>query len=267
MKKITIIKPVRSLHQNQHAEAIGRGFGNIGVKTLITSNPNNITTKHVAIWGWRLGKELREKGYEVLVMERGYIGDRFKYTSLGWNGLNGHASFPEYPDDGGERFKKQGGIIKPWNKSGDYALILGQVKNDASLQGRDIASWYQNVAEKIKKIDIPVFFRPHPEAQRRGGYLSVDGIANLNGTLEKDMERAKFTVAYNSNSCVDSILNGIPCYAGDPGTMAYDLCMDSLYECYYPKREEKLYQIAWTQWTLNEIATGKPLEKLCEHLL
>lgn len=219
----------------------------------------------VACWGWRKGQKLYAKGCDVIVMERGYIGDRFKYTSLGWNGLNNYAKFPDYPDDGGLRFKLHGGVIKPWKKDGDYILILGQVRGDASLKGQDISGWYKDIAEKAKSLyGIPVYFRPHPESVKKGGYSRIDGIKNIEGSLNEAMSGALLTIAYNSNSCLDSILAGVPCYAGDKGTMAWDLCMKSLDELYYPEREEVVHKIAWKQFTIDEIMDGWPLKRLLE---
>jgi len=73
-------------------------------------------------------------GRDVLVMERGYIGDRTHWTSLGWNGLNGRARVPLAPADGGARFERNySRLMHPYNPAGHYALIIGQVPGDASL--------------------------------------------------------------------------------------------------------------------------------------
>lgn len=250
-------------HQIKSAKALKAGLSLHGVNSRIISSSLMVRSKTVACWGWRKGKQLRDSGKNVLVMERSYIGDRFHYYSLGWNGLNGHATFPEYPDDGGERFRSQGGIIKPWKKDGKYVLILGQVKKDASLQGMDIKDWYLEIAEKAKVHGLPVYFRPHPDAWRRGGYENI-GIPELKGTLDDALSGSKFTIAFNSNSCLDSILAGVPCYAGDKGTMAYDLCMKDIGEIIYPDRESLVHKIAFTQWTLDEIASGLPIKGLIE---
>lgn len=251
---------------SDHRALLAMGLRNNGVECVEiigTIPPPNCKT--VACWGWKRGKALRDKGYNVLIMERGYIGDRFKYTSLGWNGLNNYATFPSYPDDGGERFNKHGGIIKPWKRHGEYILILGQVRGDASLKDYDVSRWYGEIAIKAKEIyNLPVYFRPHPESVRRGGYFSVNGIENMGGSLQEAMSGALFTIAYNSNSCLDSILSGVPCFAGDRGTMAWELCMPKINELIYPERERIAHSIAWTQWTQEEISSGFALKGLFE---
>lgn len=220
--------------------------------------------KHVVCWGWRrqVAQALRKQKKEVLVIELGYIGDRKTHISLGWNGLNGRAEFPQYPSDDGKRFADHGGDIKPWKKGGDYILILGQVKGDASLRGQDIMPWYLSCAQQAKKIyGLPVYYRPHPESVRRRGYEFVHGLENIGGSLSEAIDGALFTIAYNSNSCLDSVLAGTPCYAGDSGTMAYDLCMKSMDTIVRPEREKVVFDIAWKQWTLDELRGGLPIQK------
>lgn len=222
-------------------------------------------TDIVVCWGWKrqIAERFKLLKKQVLVIELGYIGDRTKNISIGWNGLNGYAAFPEYPSDNGERFYSMGGKLKSWKTGGDYILILGQVKGDASLKGKDISSWYRDCAKKAKEVyGLPVYFRPHPESRRRRGYESIKGIENIGGSLEDALSGALFTIAYNSNSCLDSILAGVPCYAGDRGTVAWELCMSNLAELYYPERENVVYQIAWKQWTLDEIKSGLPFYEL-----
>lgn len=213
-----------------------------------------------AVWGWRARTRNLVKHSDVLVFELGYIGSRSQHISLGWNGLNGHAEHAEYPDDGGVRFREHGGYVKPWKEGGDYILILGQVVRDASLIGFPGESWYAEIAKRAReRYGKPVYFRPHPNVIKRGGYAKVDGLKNLDGTLDEALEGALFTIAYNSNSCLDSIMSGVPCYAGNKGTMAWDLCSHDINEIVRPDREKRLHQIAWTQWTREEIAEGTPV--------
>lgn len=257
----TIIASLRAKHQLDHQDALAEGLSKFGVKAKRAHSFSQVDTKYVACWGWRKGKELRERGYDVLVIERGYIGNRFLYTSLGWNGLNGHAEFPEYPDDGGERFRAHDIKIKPWKRGGEYALILGQVPNDASLKGMDMIPWYEDMAREITLThDIPVHFRPHPDVKRKGIKQTVKGTMPSIGTLEEALSDAAFTVCYNSNSSVDSVLSGVPCVVGDKGSMAYEMCGKSINEIIYPNREKWAHKLAQTQWTIDEIKSGEALK-------
>lgn len=245
---------------------LGEGLSKNGIKVEYLPFRKTSEKKCVALWGWKPRSQFhRNMRKEVLCMERGYIGDRYYYTSLGWNGLNNYAEFPEYEDDGGQRFAEHGGVLKPWKKDGDYALILGQVYGDSSLRGENVKGWYENIAKEIKQFyNIPVYFRPHP--LDKGMHQSIQNAPNLDGSLEESLSKALFTVAWNSNSCLDSIMAGIPCYAGDKGTMAWDLCMKSIDNLYYPEREAVCHRIAFTQWSPDEIESGTATRKLADRV-
>jgi len=260
---VSIVSSLRAKHQLEHQKVLAEGLKVLGIQPLLCFFVERVTTPIVACWGWRNGIILRERGHDVIIMERGYIADRFAYTSLAWNGLNGHADFPDYPDDGGERFRSMGVEIKPWKTGGDYALILGQVPGDASLQGLDLMPWYEDVAEQIDiKHGLPVHFRPHPDVMSKGIMQNVQGTVPSQGTLQEALSGAAFTVCFNSNSSVDSVLAGVPCIVGDRGSMAYDMCGKSVKEIIRPDRTDWAHQLAWKQWSLDEIKSGEALKCL-----
>lgn len=256
----TVIASQRAQHQLSHQRALCEGLAAHGIETKTSFSENSVDTQKVACWGWRRGKILRERGHDVLIMERGYIGDRFHYTSLAWNGLNGHATFPDYPVDNGERFALHGGVLKPWNKGGEYALILGQVPGDASLKGRDLVPWYSEMAIQIQQLTgLGVLFRPHPDLKKKGMVQNVRNTSPSTGTLQEALEGAAFSVCFNSNAAVDSILAGVPCVAGDKGTMAWDMCSPSIIDIRRPEREAWAHKLAFTQWSMEEIRSGEAL--------
>lgn len=264
--EITIVRRVSTKSQNDHCEAMCEGLKTIGIpfvynKTL--SMP--IKTKKLSMWGWKVGSELRAKGHDILVMEHAYIGDRKHYTSLGWNGLNGHAQFPEYPDDGGKRFQEIGGVINPWRENPNgYVLILGQLKGDASLYGFDAETGYNKWVRELLKRGERVLFRHHPESIKHKRQWDIKGAEISQGSLQEALDGCKYAIVYNSNSAVDAILNGTPCVAMDKGSMVYELCGKGIGDIIRPDREKVLNQVAHSQWTLSEIATGEPLKKLFE---
>lgn len=246
-----------STHQSEHAQALEQGLRAIGIQPHIGS-PDYADV--VACWGWRVGKRLSEAGATVLVLERGYLGDRFRWTSIGWDGLNGRAYFPPAPDDGGARFVEYfGNLVKPWRSGGEYSLLIGQVPGDAALGGLDLRSWYAEQAQALRaRFDLPVVFRPHPLANKRGGPPQrVSGTQLHEGALADALERAAVVVTFNSNTAVESVLAGVPTIACDRGSMAWPMCSHSIAdELVQPDRARWCAELAWKQWTLAEIANG-----------
>lgn len=253
-------------HQIVHANALVEGMRTVGLSANVALVSQKLPTKYVACWGWRLGKRLRNAGHEVLVMERGYLGDRFSYTSLGWNGLNGYADFPKYEYDNGVRFESLGARLLPWKTEGDYILILGQVPRDASLRGVDLNPFYETWAAQAEAYyGKPVVFRPHPDVVRRGGRPPEIPLCTAE-TLEEALNGAFLCLNYNSNSGVDAVLAGVPTVTFDRGSMAWGVCGRSIEQALTPYREFWAHNLAFTQWTIDEIKSGLPLEKFAQQI-
>lgn len=249
----------RNGSMNERAMAMAAGLERHGYDAVIVpkgSMPPD-GSPFIVCWGWREGRRLRDAGYNVLVMERGYIGDRFHWTSLGWNGLNGRSTW-NAPADNGERFSKHHGhLLKPWRKKDGYALIMGQVRGDAALSDVVIDHWYLKIAAEMQRAGYRVKFRPHPEAIRRGIAGDVLASVRLNGTLEEALDGASCVVTYNSNTGVDAALAGVPVIAIDEGSMAWPVAAHGTQlQLVTPDRDDWCNRMAWRQWTPDEIASG-----------
>jgi hypothetical protein len=205
---------------------------------------------------------LRIKRYfsgPILVMERGYFGDRFEWTSLGWDGLNGRARFTVVDDQ--SRFEKNfEQLLKPWRQTSGYALIIGQVVGDAALLGVDIHAWYRKIGVSLWKQGWDVKFRQHPVEVDRGVAMPhVSFAQTLSGSLTEALAGAGLVVTYNSNTGVDAILAGVPVHAEDAGSMVFELASHDL-QVVKPGRETRLHEIAWMQHSMQEIQSGAAWE-------
>lgn len=269
MDRLTIVAGP-SRHQQEHADALAAGCAALGVATTrALSSLQALDTRAVACWGWHTGRRLQAHGHSVLVMERGYLGDRFAWSSLAWGGLNGRGRAPVIDDDG-ERFRAHHGALwRSWRGgSGRYVLIVGQVPGDASLGGRDLYGdlWYAQQARAAARYGVPVYFRPHPLGAARGAPQQILGADTLNGSLAEALAGAALVVTYNSNTGVESLLAGIPTVVADPGGMGWPIALHALpatLDVSEPEgRAAWAYALAWRQWTLAEIAGGEALRRL-----
>lgn len=240
-----------------HTHAFADGLRRHGVTVdFYTATPAK--ADFAVVWGWRKGLAVKRAfpDMPVCVLERGYIGDRFYWTSIGWNGLNGRAEWNDAADNG-ERFaNRYGGFVKEWrNKPNGYVLLIGQVEGDAALYGVNINQWYEKTNATLIKAGHDVIFRAHPVAIGRG-HSSL--FPSMNGPLEAAFTGAKAVVTFNSNTGVEAVLNGIPTYAADIGAMAYDVTSHDLSALdYMPDRSEWFRQMAWRQWSIDEITNGE----------
>lgn len=263
-RKLTIaIIATSSGYQQEHAEAFAAGLRANGDEPLLT-RVGYANCDAVVCWGWRRGRNVNAQGKDALILERGYLGDRSKWTSMGWNGLNGRADFrlPAVCDP--SRFERLfGHTMKPWKNGGDYVLIMGQKPGDMSLGGLCLTPWYKETAQALREIHgLPVFLRPHPVALKQGKWVSPPGVEIMDGTLEDALEGAALCVTWNSNSATEAVMAGVPTIVMDIGAPAYPVTGHKLTEIVRPDRRIWAERLAWCQWSLDEIATGEPWARL-----
>ncbi len=221
----------------------------------------------LVLWGTRRRDViLRQKAYggEVCVLERGYLSDRFAWTSVSFGGgLNGHGVFRVPDGVGMARFDRLGVKMTPWAspRPDGYALIMGQVPGDMSIRHVDIGEWYGEVARGLVAAGwSDIRFRPHPGALRFAPgtfpYREVS-VPTIAGTLDDALAGAALVVTFNSNSGVDAAIAGRPVIAMDRGSMAWEVAGHALDEIVTPDRTAWAARLAWCQWSKAEIASGE----------
>lgn len=256
-------------HQQGWATALRHGLERHAVAAEILPPGHPVpAVDFVACWSWRNGKPHHEAGRRVLLMERGYVGDRFEWTSLAWDGLNGRGKAPPVTDCGDRWRKHFAGLVKPWKEDGDCVVVMGQVPGDMSIAGVDIDAWYVAALAAAARFGLPVFFRPHPVAMERGHTkMPAKGTAILRGDLAGALKQARYVLSYNSNSATDAVLAGVPTIVCDEGAMAWPVAGHGLEaEPPEPDRTSWCISIAWRQWLLEEIASGEAWDYLKQGL-
>ena len=206
-------------------------------------------------WGVKKGNIRQEmaRGHRCLIAERAYLGDRFHWFSLGWNGLNGNADFvnDDVSGDRWERFWQAD--MKPWRNGGDYALIVGQVAGDAAMDGRCPYEWAESVIPEAKQRFGRVYFRPHPLCKRK---RRVAGCEELPGDMQTALAGASAVITYSSNTGVLAVMEGIPTVTYSTCSMVYNVTSHNLRETVTPDRTQWGHRIAYAQWLPEELANG-----------
>lgn len=246
-------------HFNAHAQAMCDGLRRHGVEVVSFSDIPDASCDFAVGWSWRVGSRLRKEGYAkpFLVMERGYIGDRMQWTSLGWDGLNGRARFPAAQDRGERFWHNFEHLACEWEQVDGYYLVMGQVIGDMALTMVDFQRWVEDTVEALERLRLDVRFRPHPEAVKRGQVFNVPSYMVLGGTMADALAEAACVVTWNSNSGVDAVLAGVPVVTTDEGAMAWPVTSHSPFEpLVTPDRNEWFRDMAWKQFTLPEIQSG-----------
>lgn len=206
-------------------------------------------------WGHRqqaIIESQKQKKAHYLVMERGYIGDRYQWTSLGFDGLNGRARFPVINDHQKRWNKHFAKLMMPWRTTKtNLAVIMGQCRGDAALGALDFSTWVLHTARKLKELNYVPVLRPHPGDPE----LTVKDVKRIDGTLAEALAQARLVVTYNSNSGVDAVMAGVPTYAEDEGSIAWPVT-GRHFSPTTPDRGKWSEKMAYTQWLPEEIESG-----------
>ncbi len=271
MKRIDIVANLRSEHQPFFLLRLKDGLERHGIATRLVGHESEARGDWVACWGWRQGAKHRARGRHVLLAERGYLGNRFRWSSLAFDGLNGRGIVPPAPADGGRRFREHhGALLRHWRPAGGCrALIMGQVPNDASLDPLNghIAGWAAEAAAALRARGYEVRYRPHPveveRATKQGRQVTTPPIPLQPGALDHALAAADLVVTFNSNSAVDAALAGVPVVVCDEGSMAWPIAAQGLQaKVVRPDREAWAAALAWRQWSPEELADGTAWEHL-----
>jgi hypothetical protein len=252
MKRLGLLYKPGS-HQERQMDRLAHGVQDMNVH-------RQLMLPNVAVWGWKRGRRLHRSRLNVLVLERGYLGDRMAWTSLGWNGLNGYATFynTQVPEDRWARYWQDG--MRPWKGDwGDYVLFCGQVTTDASLY--DCPSYAQFVEQELRKLVNAygrVVYRPHP-LNKDPNFArippQVEILDPTKTTLQQDLERARAVVAWSSNSLVEALYAGVPAWSNSAGSMVHEY-FNPAKPFDEPDREDWGRKLAYCQWSREEISAG-----------
>ena len=206
-------------------------------------------------------------GKKTIVLEKGYL-KRDQYYAAGWCGLNGRADFAN-DDVSSDRWEELGlslDEIKMPENGFKNVLLVGQVPWDASVQHENHIEWLRFMVLKIQSFlpDATIKLRPHP--------LAIDYTPMILGTEfdlspeDGALDWADCVITFNSNVGVLSMLKGKPTLSSDCGSMVWNVTPHFLellpIKIPESKRKQWANSIAYSQWTLEEMETGKPLEHL-----
>ena len=215
----------------------------------------------------------------TIVLEVGGI-SRGSTWKVGLNGINRDAFFGDAGNDS-RRSDLLNLRLKPWRNDGEHILICGQ--HDKSLQWHNMprmSQWVMDTIEEIQKhTDRTIIFRPHPRCplphiEKEYRNVIRQDPRYVNGTYDDfDMgfDNVWATVSYSSNPGIHSVLEGVPAFVG-PASLAYDAANDidfmhDIENPLRPDRQQWLNDYAWTEFTVEEIASGMPLKRLTSQLV
>lgn len=213
----------------------------------------------------------RNSGRPVMVLEVGGL-RRGTTWRVGVNGVNGAGKFGSQGMDS-QRATAMGLQLKPWRDQGDHIIIATQHYHSQQWTGQpSMQQWVQQTVAQIRQYsDRHIIVRSHPRAAVS---LSLPGVTmqtprHINDTYDcydfpTALDRAWAVVNWNSNPGIQSVMHGVPAFVG-PTSLAAPVAnfnLDKIESPNMPDRQQWINDLAYTEWTVEEIAQGLPLDRL-----
>jgi hypothetical protein len=148
---------------------------------------------------------------------------------------------------------------KPWRTGGSHVLLCGMSDKGAQACGFAPEQWERETIRALRQVtDRPILYRPKP-SWYGARPLPGTNYSPREDTFEQALHDAWCVVSHHSNCNVDGLLAGVPSFCVEG--VAAPLSETNLARIETPRRpegrEQWIADLAYTQWTVDEIAQGK----------
>jgi hypothetical protein len=264
----------------QQSQPIWQSFLDSCKKFNITAVENSMDSDCALIWSvlWQgrmqknqlVYEHYRKQGKPVFIIEVGAL-DRGRTWKVALNNITKNGEYANTDNLDLDRGKKLG-INLITRKIDGQAPILIATQHENSLQWTStltVREWVEAQIEKIRAYtDRSIVIRPHPRFfignfTGKNVFMSTPTkIANTYDKYDLDFDYS-VVINYNSGVAVQSAINGAPVITDD-SSLAHEvsLGLSQINKPILVDRTEWFTKIMHTEWTVEEIALGLPLERL-----
>jgi hypothetical protein len=181
-------------------------------------------------------REFEKRGWPVLVVENATWGNDFAGDRWYHLALRHHNTAGRFPVGGPERWDGLGVSLPPMRQDGETVILLQ----------RGIGSAPVRMPGKF----LAMAHRDYPRARIRKHPGTRPGVPLLD-----DLRKAGQVVTWGSGAALVALMAGIRVRSYYPKWIAAQDNTEA-------GRLDMLRRLAWSQWTLDEIASGKPIRRL-----
>ena len=256
-------------------EAFERGLKQLGLEYQSHDVNADVAVIWSQVWAGRMqGNQqvwqyFRSNHRPVVVLEVGLL-NRGKTWKVGVNGTGSTAYWGQGLD--ANRVNQLGLALTPWQETGSNIVIATQRSDSEQWHAQpDANTW---VADTVKQVqaysDRPIILRTHPRQRvvppPGCTYQVPQKLANSYDDFDFDqcLQDAWAVINWNSGPGVQAAMAGVPVFVGASSLAAPvgNLDLSQIEKPVRPDRDNWLVDIAHTEWTVNELATGYPIKRL-----
>lgn len=221
----------------------------------------------------RMFRDFKALKKPAVYIDLGYWGRREGGRLSGYHKISVGARHPtayfQKRHHDASRLNRFGLRPQPW-RQGDAILLAGMGPKAAGAEGFDPNQWETwAVAELRKATERPILYRPKPNWETARKIAGTTWAAvGKDGDIGDALEGVWAVVSHHSNANVEALQLGVPSFTF--GGVALPLSESRLSKIESPlkpdfaERCQWLADIAWTQWSVAEMAEGAPWRHLKE---
>lgn len=253
-----VIAGLQALGYSVHADGLSSSFNKKDLLVTWTPWKNSLSQ--------RAGEMHKERGGKWIVLENGYIHTSIAQYAVGLNGFNGwgdHRNENSPPD----RWESLGLEIKPWREAGEHIALFAQMGgHDYSLTMPSY--WPDDVVQRLEMLTKRlIIYRPKPSRPKYMAkqHLNVSMPPFTDVPLSRYFENAWAVVVYSSKIAVEALRCGVPALYDGPMSVLRTIIprgLDAIEDPPLPERWPFFCDLAYAQWSAEEISTGLPFQRL-----
>ena len=251
-----------------------------------TTHDNDLNADVAVIWSvlWygRMAKNkavwdhFTKQGKPVIVLEVGVL-KRNTTWKVAVGGINNEAYFGHTTNNDNSRLKALGIEICNWKDTKDDKSIIICGQHQASHQWRNmppISDWISNTIQEIRQhSDRRIKVRCHPRYPFNLNIIATNIIKSIPKRIDivqdfydfdSELLTAHCVVNWSSNPAIEAVLAGVPVFTG-PDSLAHAVAnhsFDTIEMPIKPNRQQWANDLAYTEWAVDEIAKGIPLNRI-----
>jgi len=257
--------------------ALEQGIKNTGFS--VVDSDQDVDVIWSVLWHGRMQRnqliynQCRAKGKPVMIIEVGNL-VRGSTWRISLDHIHGLGIFGNSENLDKSRPTVLGLNLKPLNqKRNNKILIACQHERSLQWEGQpSMAEWAKRKVAEIRKFtEKNIIIRPHP---RSLFMLNIEGvqveqpkkIPNSYDSFDIDYNY-HCVINHNSGPAVQAAINGIPVIC-DRSSLAFPVSeqIDNIDNPTLPDRAEWFLKLCHTEWTVNEISSGLPIQRLATTL-
>jgi hypothetical protein len=216
------------------------------------------TGDYVATYGILRGAaEAMQRAKEFWYMDHGYFHGP---TNNYWRIIRNNTSHSGEGEHNWDRFNNFNLKLNDWKTNGSNIVISPPSKAVAKFAGKE--NWLDAVLSELNKItDRKVVISRKTIVYGVNPHLFSDHEEKLEKLpLEEALKDAWVLITENSNAMLEAAMQGVPIISTDKNRK-----IGSIYLVEEPPKDRSfLKNLAYNQWTLDEIKSGKAWEELNE---